>query len=50
MSETQPNSAMAGEITFFSYWLPALAPGEYSVQVKPTLEYSVPVPRGLREA
>ncbi len=37
MSDMQPNSAKAGEITFFSYWLPALAPGKYSVHVTPTL-------------
>jgi len=37
MSDAQPNSAKAGEITFYSYWLPALAPAEYSVSVTPTL-------------
>jgi len=37
MSNTQPNSVESGEITFYSYWLPALAPGEYSVNVTPTL-------------
>ncbi len=31
------NKATAEEITFYSYWLPALAPGSYSVTVKPTL-------------
>jgi len=33
----EPNKATAEEITFYSYWLPALAPGEYSVTVKPDL-------------
>jgi hypothetical protein len=37
MSDMQPNSAQAGQITFYSYWLPTLAPGEYSVRVTPTL-------------
>ena len=37
MSESQPNTAKAEEITFYSYWLPTLAPGAYSVTVTPTL-------------
>jgi hypothetical protein len=31
------NGATAEQITFYSYWLPALKPGEYVVKVKPTL-------------
>ena len=33
----QPESAKAGQITFYSYWLPTLAQGAYSVSVKPKL-------------
>jgi hypothetical protein len=33
----EPNKATAEEITFYSYWLPALAPGEYSVTVASTM-------------
>jgi hypothetical protein len=36
-----PNSATAGRITFYSFWLPALAPGEYSVSVKPSVKVEV---------
>jgi hypothetical protein len=32
-----PESAKAGHITFYSYWLPTLAQGAYSVLVKPEL-------------
>ena len=33
-----PNKAKAEQITFYSHWLPALAPGEYSVTVEPKLK------------
>ena len=36
-----PNTATAEEITFYSYWLPTLAPGAYSVTVTPTLTANV---------
>ncbi len=32
------NKAKAEQITFYSYWLPTLAPGEYRVTVTPTLK------------
>ena len=40
MPDMPPNSAQAGQITFYSYWLPAVAPGKYSVSVTPKLEVS----------
>lgn len=33
----KPNTVKAEQITFYSSWLPALAPGAYSVSVTPTL-------------
>src|SRR5262245_40097740 len=36
-----PITATAEEITFYSYWLPALGPGAYSVTVTPTLKADV---------
>jgi hypothetical protein len=40
MPDMSPKSAQFGQITFYSYWLPPLAPGKYSVSVKPTLKAS----------
>jgi len=37
------NKITAGEITFYSHWLPALAPGEYAVSVKPEFKGSTTV-------
>lgn len=33
-----PNTTKANQITFYSYWLPTLAPGGYEVSVKPDMK------------
>ena len=47
---TWPNSAKAEQITFYSYWLPALVPGEYSVSVTPDLDGGHSRGKGLTRA
>lgn len=43
------NQITAGEITFYSHWLPALASGEYAVSVKPELKGSTTVVNEKKE-